>query len=127
MAKLKVLRMLWFQIAHAYGHTDYQLRDLFIHSRSEAVEDTTYSPHENMLKGTFAAMAAIMGGCDAITVESEQQPPVLPRWAKNVSAILEEESYFDRFPDPLAGAYAFDTIVDQMAAKAWEIFQTKCR
>jgi methylmalonyl-CoA mutase len=127
IAKLKVLRMLWYQIAHAYGLTDYKLGDLHIHCRAELVGDAAYGPHENMLNGTFASMAAIMGGCNSITVESSQAPPFIPRWAKNVSLILQEESFFDRVADPLAGSYALNVIIDKMAATAWEMFQIKCR
>jgi methylmalonyl-CoA mutase len=125
-AKLKVLRMLWFQVARAYGQDNYNLADLHVHARSEAVADGAYTPHENMLKGTFAAIAAITGGCDSLTIECQSEPPLIPRWAKNVSAILKEESFLHGVSDPLAGAYAYDSIVDSMAKKAWELFQLKC-
>lgn len=124
-AKLKALRMLWFQIAHAYGQSNYKPGDLHIHARSEAVTDAAYAPQENMLKGSFAAIAAITGGCDSLTIECQNQPPLVPRWAKNVSEILKEESFFDQVSDPLAGAYAFDSLVDSLAKKAWELFQLK--
>lgn len=124
-AKLKVLRMLWFQVAHAYGQNNYKLTDLHIHARSEVVADGIFGPHENMLKGTFAALAAIAGGCNALSIESQSEPALVARWAKNVSAILKEESFMDQVTDPLAGSYAYDSIVDSMAREAWALFQAK--
>jgi len=125
VAKLKALRMLWLQVARAYGQDDYNLDDLHIHVRSVAIADADFAPHENMLKGTFAAIAAVLGGCDSLTLESEQQPPHILRWARNVSAILKEESFFNQVSDPLAGAYALDSITNETAKKAWEMFQVK--
>jgi methylmalonyl-CoA mutase len=124
-AKLKALRMLWFQVARSYGHNDYNIQDLFIHARTQQAGEGVYAPHENMLAGTFAAIAAIVGGCDSITITCEDEPPLVPRWAGNVSNILREESFFDQVADPLAGSYALDSIVHSLASKAWEIFQVK--
>ncbi|MEX2230694.1 MAG: methylmalonyl-CoA mutase family protein [Cyclobacteriaceae bacterium] len=124
-AKFKALRMLWYQVSRSYGHNDYNITDLHIHARSQSVKDGAYTPYENMLKGTFASMAAIMGGCNSLTVECESQPPLVPRWARNVSVILREESFFNEVSDPLAGAYGPDLIINEMASKAWELFQVK--
>ena len=122
-AKIRALRFLWFQVVHAYGHADYKLSDVHIHVRSVHFTDDRYSPHENMLKATFASMAAIAGGCDSLTIEAETDAPLFRRWSRNVSTILREESFFDVTPDPLAGAYAADVITDAIAKKAWAMFQ----
>ena len=124
-AKFRALRMLWFQIARSYGHDAYNFRDLHVHARSEVIADGTLGPHENMLKGTFASIGAILGGCDALTVEAEGDAGYASRWARNVSAILREESFLDRVPEPLAGAWAIDSITDEMAKEAWKLFQEK--
>ena len=122
-AKIKALRFLWFQILHAYGHTDYKLADVHIHVRSMVLTDLRYTPHENMLKATFASMAAIAGGCDSLTIEGQTDAALFRRWSRNVSNIFREESFFDAVADPLAGAYAADVITDAIAKKAWALFQ----
>jgi methylmalonyl-CoA mutase len=127
IAKLKALRMLWYQVAHAYGHDDFKIADLVVHARSIRVDEGVYDPQENMLKGTFSAMGAIMGGCDMLTVECEEQPPHIPRQARNISNILREESFFNHVADPSAGAYAVDAITHAIAQKAWTMFQEKCQ
>lgn len=122
VAKLKALRMLWTQIARAYGIDDYKASDVHIHTRSVMVDDQQYAPHENMLKGSFSAIAAVVGGCDSLTVQSLESP-VTARWARNVSSILREESFLRRVDDPIAGSYALDAITNDIARKAWEILQ----
>lgn len=125
-AKIKALRLLWMSVAHAYGYNDYKATDLYIHARSVSVADDGYGPHENMLKGSFAAIGAVLGGCNGLTLMAADQPYV-SRWARNVSLILREESFFSEVADPLAGSYAFDTFVDAIARGAWRIFQEKSR
>lgn len=126
-AKIKALRSLWLQIAHAYGHADYNVEDLHIHARSLATPDAGYPPHENLLKATFAAMAATAGGCDSLTLEGTVDSSLFQRWSTNVSHILREESFFDRTANPLAGAYAVEVMSDAIAKKAWETFQQKMK
>lgn len=124
-AKFKALRMLWYQVAHAYGHNDFKMRDLLIHARSLRASDDAYAPHENMLKGTFSAIAAIAGGCDMLTIASDDAPASVPRQARNISLILREESFFNQAADPFAGSYTVDAMTDAIAEKAWTIFQNK--
>lgn len=127
VVKLKVLRGLWAQVALAYGDDDYNLGDLHIHARSVSTRGGAYMPHENMLHATFSAMAAVMGGCDSLTIESEEQPAMVRRWARNVSSILREESFLGKVRDPLAGSYTLESMMDKTARKAWESFQNKWR
>lgn len=125
VAKIKALRSLWFQIARAYGQVDYQATDLHIHARCLPAPDGAYPPHENMLMATFASMAVTAAGCNSLTIEGAVDTPLFRRWSTNVSNILRDESFFGRDPNPLAGAYAIETMSDAIARRAWEIFQQK--
>jgi methylmalonyl-CoA mutase len=124
VAKIKALRMLWLQVVHAYGLNDYKAGDLHIHARSLMVADSHYAPHENMLKGAYSAIAAVLGGCDSLSIDSVTSPLSM-RWARNVSSILREESFFSSVADPIAGSYALDNMVNEIARKAWGMFQKK--
>ncbi len=122
-ARFRSLRMLWFQVARAYGLNNYNPDNLHLHAHSYAAGDGQYGPRENMLKGTYAAMAAILGGCDSLTVSHEGNQEGSSRWARNVSNVLRHESFFNPGQDPVAGAYAFDSITNSIAEKAWKLFQ----
>jgi methylmalonyl-CoA mutase len=120
---LRALRMLWLQVAGAYGQLNYKHDDLHLHAFLPAVTDGRYGPHENMLQGTFSAMAALIGGCNSITVGADEMQPQLSRWARNVSNVLREESFFGAVTDPLAGAYAVECMTESVAQSAWALFQ----
>lgn len=105
-AKLKALRAVW---------VENSMHDIFIHTRSNPWISESYKPHSNMLKSTTAAMAAIAGGCDAVTVYAEQETDAtMNRIARNVSNILREESHFDKVADATAGAYYIDALTQEI-------------
>jgi methylmalonyl-CoA mutase len=47
----------------------------------------------------------------------------MERIALNVSHILREESHVNIVADPLAGSYFIDSLVEEFARNAWELFQ----
>lgn len=124
IAKLKALRLLWFQIAQAYNISLYRPTDLYLHIRCEPYVEKSFNPHENMLKGTIASLAAIAGGCNALSVYPENsENEMMNRISRNVSAILKEESHMHRVADPLAGSYLLEKMIQDFAANAWKNFQ----
>jgi methylmalonyl-CoA mutase len=125
IAKLKALRMLWFQVVRAHGDRDFSPDQLQIHCRCEPWVDEKFQPHGNMLSGTISSLAAIAGGCNALAVYPEDGDNItMSRIARNIAAVLREESHLDKVSDPLAGAYALQVMVDDLAKKAWMLFQS---
>lgn len=128
IAKLKALRGLWFQVAQAYGFNEYRPEDLHIHVRTEPLTDGAYEPHGNMIFTTLAAVAAVIGGCNSLTLKVvDEDHTTMNRVARNVSSIIKEESHLNKVTDPLSGSYTLEVITDQLAKKAWEFFQSKVR
>ncbi len=125
VAKFRALRILWYQIVRAYGLQEYAPSDLLIHARSEKWLNENFQPHGNMLKGTVAAIAALSGGADAISIEPEDGiHTMMSRVARNVSMILREESKFGKVNDPFAGAYGIEVLTQEIARAAWKKFQS---
>jgi methylmalonyl-CoA mutase len=124
IAKFKALRLLWYQVVRAYGIGKFAVSDLHLHARHSPWTKEKFQPHGNMLAGTVSALAAIAGGCDALTVHAEDENNIMMnRISRNIAAVLREESHLDKVSDPLAGAYALDVMVNDIAQKAWERFQ----
>jgi methylmalonyl-CoA mutase len=124
VSKIKALRFLWFQLLQIYDYKNFDPGNLHIHVRSEAWINKSFQPHGNLLKATTATMAAIIGGGDSISIFPEDESnKTMNRIARNVSSILREESNFDKVSDPLAGSYAVEIMTDQIAQKAWSLFQ----
>lgn len=122
IAKLKALRFLWRQLAGAYDKSFENT--VFIHGYSPLWIKTEYQPHGNMLKSTTAALSAVLGGCDGLSIMPEDSAnPLLNRIARNVSSILREESHLSHVADPTAGSYYIESLTDQFAQEAWSKFQ----
>ena len=118
IAKLRAIRQLWNRLL---VENKIESAPLFIHGHSMPWSNTNYQPHGNMLKSTTAAMAAILGGCDAITIDPEDNDhSMMIRVARNVSNILREESHFSKVADPLAGSYFIEDLTQQLTSAAWE-------
>lgn len=126
IAKIKSLRNLWHQVAAAYGAANPA--PLHIHATSKAWVNESHQPHSSMIKSTTAAMAAIAGGCNSLTIEPEgEADAMMGRVARNVSSILREESHFSKVADPTAGSYFIDLLVHQLSEKAWATFQSRTK
>lgn len=126
IAKLKAFRKLWRQVVGAYQVVPNN--ELFIHGCSPAWNDENYQPNANMLKSTTAAMSAILGGCDSITIENENDEAAFKsRIARNVPTLLREESHLNQTADATAGSYYLESIIDEMAKEAWNNFQKEVK
>lgn len=98
-----------------------QDQPLLLHARSQAWPSTSYDPHSTMLKHTTSAMAAIMGGCDLLTLEEDPTGGSMTRRiARQVSNLLREESQFGRVADPVAGSYLVEDLTRQISTAVWD-------
>ncbi|MBX2970910.1 MAG: hypothetical protein KF803_16200 [Cyclobacteriaceae bacterium] len=122
IAKLKVLRKLWYKILNAYGST-LESKSIRIHATSEAWINESFEPHGNMLNATTAGLAAILGGCTSITLmPADETDERLARIAQNVSHILREESHINKVADPTAGSYYLEQLIQELSESAWKKF-----
>jgi|GEM_PF-3599833 len=124
IAKLRALRLLWWQIGRMYDES-LNLIDVFIHAQTTIRLAPEKEPYKSLLTNTTQAMSAIIGGCDALTVNAgvfalEKDTILAQRIARNVSVILKEESYFDKVTDIGAGSYLIENLTHQLAKAVWE-------
>ncbi|MBA4058461.1 MAG: hypothetical protein C0490_27335 [Marivirga sp.] len=128
IAKLKALRFLVYQLANAFEIPDYQPMEFKIHCRSEYWQQEKFQPHGNMLRGTCAALSAVTGGCDSLSIlTGDENNIMLNRVARNITNILREEAYMAKVSDPMAGSYTVENMVHQIAQAAWLDFQNKIK
>ena len=120
-AKIKAFRWLFHALAKAYG-VELQGLTPDVHMRSSPWSKDSLEPQSSLLKGTTASLAAIVGGCDSLTVIPKESSDSEARLARNISLILKEESHLDKVSDPLAGSYYFQRLIDSLAHRAWEKF-----
>ena len=127
IAKLRAARRVWARVAQQCGVTS-DAGGQWQHAVSSWSMLTRRDPWNNILRATLACFAAGVGGADAITVAPFDaaigQPDRLARRvARNVHALLVEESHVARVIDPAGGSWYVEDLTEQLAVKAWAWFQ----
>lgn len=126
IAKIRALRFLWRKILiEGYGLSEKEISLISIHCTTSSFYNSTISPHTNMLRATTESMAAVIGGCDALSVRAydetfQESDEFSRRISRNISTILKEESYFDKVLDPSAGSYFIENLTFEIAEDAFK-------
>ncbi|TXK51566.1 methylmalonyl-CoA mutase [Pontibacter qinzhouensis] len=128
VVKLRVVRLLWAAVVEAYKAEPALAAKLRLHASSSSWHQTTLDPYSNVLRATTEAMAAVLAGCDSLTVlpfdsTFKQSDEFSERIARNISIILKEEAYLHQTIDPAAGSYYLESLTHELASKAWNLFQ----
>jgi len=124
IAKLRALKALVAKIANSYGVQNWSQP---IHSYSSIWSKSFYDPYVNMLRNTTEAMSAILGGANSISISRYDEGIAEPsafskRITRNISLILQEESYLGKVADPVAGSYYIEALTAKLIEGAWELF-----
>jgi methylmalonyl-CoA mutase len=127
IAKLRAARRLWTRVVEASGGSA-AAGAMRLHSRISKRVLTQRDPYVNLLRNTAAVFAAGLGGADAITSVPFDAAAGLPddfsrRIARNTVLILREEAHLHRLIDPAGGSWYLEWLTNQVAEKAWGLFQ----
>ena len=124
IAKLRALRLLFKTLAVEYNHNS----DCHIIATPTKRNKTLYDYNVNMLRTTTECMSAILGGANAVSNLAydaiyHKDNEFGDRISRNQLLVLKEESYFDKVNNPSDGAYYIETLTEQLADKALELFK----
>ncbi|RKD75628.1 heterodimeric methylmalonyl-CoA mutase small subunit [Sinobaca qinghaiensis] len=127
MAKLRAARLLWANAAKAFGAANEECRIELRGSTSKRTK-TVYDPFNNMLRGSIEGFAAAAGGVDVLHIapfdEVIQKPSSFAsRIARNTQIILQEEAHIGKTMDAPGGSFYVETLTEELAEKAWTLFQ----
>ncbi len=127
IAKFRAFRMLWARAVESFGGTHEAARGrIAVHTSKW--NKTVYDPHVNTLRATTEAMAAVLGGADAVMVTPFDACYGTPdeasrRLARNTQLLLKHEAWLGRVADAGGGSYALETITDFLAREGWRVMQ----
>ncbi|MCL2780449.1 MAG: methylmalonyl-CoA mutase family protein [Actinomycetia bacterium] len=127
IARLRALRRIWARVAQVCG-APAASAGAAQHAVTSWRMVTRDDPWVNLLRGTIATFSAAVGGAEAITVLPFDAARGLPtdfsrRLARNTQLIAAQEANIGRVNDPAGGAWTFERLTDQLAEKAWALFQ----
>jgi len=128
VAKLRAARTLWAQIMRDFGAKDPRSMMLRTHCQTSGVSLTEKDPHNNVIRTTVEAMAAILGGAQSLHTNALDEAIALPtdfsaRIARNTQLVLQEETGIPKVVDPLGGSYYVEALTKELADKAWDLIQ----
>lgn len=124
IAKLRALRKLYASLAK-----EYNLKETcHIMAMPSKRNKTLYDYNVNMLRTTTECMSAVLGGADTICNLAydglyHKSNEFGERISRNQLLILKTESYFDVVDNPADGTYYIESLTNQLAEKALDIFK----
>lgn len=129
LAKFRAARMLVQRVAEIYAEAGQEpLAQPQIQARTSRLWLSRYDPYVNFLRQTVGALAAVLGGADAVTTGYFNERSGVPddfarRLARNMQLIFKEEVHLDRLLDPAGGSYFLESLSTELAQAAWKEFQ----
>lgn len=124
IAKLRALRMLFDALKKEYNSE----AELHLIAQPTKRNKTLFDYNVNMLRTTTECMSAILGGADVVSnlsydVLFHKENEFGDRISRNQLLVLKNESYFDKVDNPADGAYYIESLTEQLAEKALELFK----
>lgn len=124
IAKLRAYRKLTDLLQESYQTTF----ESHIHCQTSQLNKSEKDAYTNLLRSTTEAMSAIIGGTNSLSI-----PPYdiafngvnefSSRMAINQQHILKDESYLNKVADIASGSYYIESLSEQLAQKAWDVFK----
>ena len=128
IAKLRAARTLWARIMQDFGAKNEKSLTLRTHCQTSGVSLTEKDPYNNIVRTSYEALSAILGGTQSLHTNSFDEAIALPtefssRIARNTQLILQNETGVTKTVDPLAGSYFIEKLTEDMCSAAWKIIE----
>lgn len=127
VSKFRAFRSLWARVAQSYELNAKASRPR-VHARTNRWNKTVLDPHVNMLRVTTEAFSAVLGGIDSLHIGTFDEvlgggDEFSRRIARNLHTLLSEEFHTVAPVDPAGGSWLVEKTTDELARKAWALFQ----
>jgi methylmalonyl-CoA mutase N-terminal domain/subunit len=126
VAKFRAARRLWAKIIkERFQAKDPRSWMLRFHTQTGGCTLTAQQPLNNLVRTTFQAMAAVLGGCQSLAVCSYDEAMALPteesvRLSLRTQQIIAHESGLTETVDPLGGSYYIENLTNEIERRASE-------
>jgi methylmalonyl-CoA mutase len=123
IAKLRAARVLWTRLVAPFAPNNPVSLALRTHCQTSGVSLTEQDPHNNIVRTTIEALAAVLGGTQSLHTNSFDEALALPtpasaRIARNTQLILAEETGIPHVVDPLGGSYYVESLTHSLVEAA---------
>ncbi|MGI9585463.1 MAG: acyl-CoA mutase large subunit family protein, partial [Acidimicrobiia bacterium] len=128
-AKYRAARRLWARLMRSrMGATDPASWRMRFHTQTAGSTLTAQQPLNNVVRTSFQALAAVLGGTQSLHTNAFDEALGLPTnesamVALRTQQILGYESGVPETVDPLAGSYFVESLTDRIEAEALELIE----
>ena len=129
VGKFRAARRIWARVMQdTFGAKDPKSHQLRFHAQTSGQTLTAQQPENNVVRVSFQAMAAGLGGCQSLHTNGKDEAWALPSeeaalQALRTQQIIAHETGITDTVDPLGGSYFLETMTDTMEAASHEYFQ----
>jgi methylmalonyl-CoA mutase len=128
IAKLRAARLLWARLMQQFQPKNPASLALRTHCQTSGVSLTEQDPHNNIVRTTIEALAAVLGGTQSLHTNSFDEALALPtpfsaKIARNTQLILAEETGIPHVVDPLGGSYYVESLTHAIAEAATALIE----
>jgi methylmalonyl-CoA mutase N-terminal domain/subunit len=129
IAKFRAARRIWANTMkerfHAKNPRSMWMR---MHIQTSGCTLTSQQPHNNIVRTTIQALAAVLGGTQSLHTNSYDEALCLPgeeavRVALRTQQIIAHESGVTNTVDPMGGSFFMEALTNEMEEKAMEYIQ----
>src|SRR5438477_1258619 len=127
IAKFRAARRLWARrMKDRFGATNARAQQLCFHAQTAGSTLTAQQPDNNIVRVALQALAAVLGGTQSLHCNGRDEALALPteesaRIALRTQQIIAAESGAANTVDPLAGAYAIESMTDRIERGAEDL------
>ena len=129
VGKFRAARRIWARVIQdTFGAKDPKSHQLRFHAQTSGQTLTAQQPENNVVRVSFQAMAAVLGGCQSLHTNGKDEAWALPSeeaalQALRTQQIIAHETGITDTVDPLGGSYFLEAMTDTMEAASPEYFQ----
>ena len=126
IAKFRAARRIWAKIVRdQFNSKDKNSMKLKFHAQTSGETLTAQQPHNNLVRVSLQALAAVLGGAQSLHTNSFDEALGLPSEesvtiALRTQQIIAEESGVIETSDPIGGSYYLESLTDELEARAIE-------
>src|SRR5262249_36159513 len=128
IAKYRAARLLWAEtLREKYGARKENSWKLRFHAQTAGCSLQDKQPQVNLMRVSYQALAAVLGGCQSLHTNSMDETLALPSehavtLALRTQQVLAFETGVTNTVDPLGGSYFVEALTKQMAQEARTYF-----
>ena len=124
VAKFRAARRMWARIVkERFGAKNPKSMMLRFHTQTAGSSLTAQQPHNNIVRTTVQALAAVLGGTQSLHTNSFDEALCLPTEesatiALRTQQVIAHESGVSKSVDPLGGSYLIEEWTDRLESEA---------